>query len=217
MNEMRNASTSAGYQYNGKSPEMSPLVMAFIKEFIGERQLKAFGYVRILEYGSGTSTIWLGKTFPEDNIFSVEGDEAWYEYVGESINKERLDNVTLFFAKQTEKYGHGEEFNPAYANGPLEFGPFDLIINDGGAREEVWDTIKDRLDDILNVGGLYLRHDYEKYICDIWRGNDLDGGKIQNAYEKFCAENENYSLITIPGCQAKWGFMCEAGGVWRRK
>lgn len=208
---LRNASQS-GFKIGPITIEMSPLVLAWIETFLSGKK-----NVKILEYGSGVSTIWFCEKFPEATIYSMEGNRDWLAFVKEELKSRNLNNIKYFFQEQPHNYGQGQDFNPKYATKPLSHKPFDFILNDGGAREQVFGILSFNLDEILKIGGVYLRHDYDRFLAGTWRGENLDGNKIQNSYEKFASTHENYSVITIPGCQQKWGYMCEAGGLWRRK
>jgi hypothetical protein len=193
--------------------QLSPLAVNFIENFILDIQEKAKRPAKILEFGSGVSTILFSKLFPLSEIYSVEGDVNWFEMVTKWIDQENCKNITRIFEPQTNFYISDNTNNLDYFEKTREFDlPFDLIINDGGMREIVGDFILKNANEYLSIGGLYLRHDYEKYLSGEWRGFHIDK---EIRYEQFVLDNPTYSLITVNG-NGRWGYHCEFGGVWRR-
>lgn len=95
------------------------------------------GYIRpemrILEYGSGESTLEMASLCKE--IVSVEHQEKWYS----DLSKKIPDNCTLLFRPPNLPYSEGkdcgsyEQFKD-YVESPLSFGRFDIILIDGRAR-----------------------------------------------------------------------------------
>jgi len=80
---------------------------------------------RVLEFGSGMSTIWYAKHAGE--IFSVEDCRPWYDNVTKIIESKRLSNITYRFAESESEYS---EFMSDDTNG------FDLVIIDGSCRSK---------------------------------------------------------------------------------
>lgn len=194
--------------------QVSNVPLAVIKEFLISVADRYKRKIDILEYGSGMSTIWYGKTFPEANIISIEGNAEWKDRVSGWLDKEGIKNVDLRFIEQTADWRTPEEvLNPDYLK--LPDGEFDLVINDGCVREMVAETILLNIDKTLKPGGLYLRHDYEKLIKGDWIGKGLNGKYERITYEDFCVQNPKYSVITLNG-NGTWSGLAEFGGLWRR-
>jgi|LakMenEpi03Aug12_release.lakeMendotaPanAssembly.Ray.scaffolds.fasta_scaffold323970_3 hypothetical protein len=91
------------------------------------------GTKKVLEYGSGSSTIQIGKKCKF--IVSVEHQENWYN----KINIELPSNAEILFRLPSLPYiegGHDgtyDEFK-SYVEAPLGKGTFDVILIDGRAR-----------------------------------------------------------------------------------
>lgn len=190
--------------------QMSPAVLAVLNEFIRDRQSKLDRPFKLLEFGSGASTSYWSKEYPEIELYSIEGDKDWYEQV------KRWAKPKIYeFHEATNYYTSDPKFNKDYVLSIKKFGPFDLIINDGAMREIVGEFILDHFTDFVSEGGMYLRHDYEMAITGNWVGFNQTGEVEPLNYEKFVANHPEYSLITING-NGKWGYKAELGGIWRR-
>src|SRR5438874_4881676 len=48
--------------------------------------------MRVLEFGSGGSTVWLARR--AGSVHSIEHEIAWYEQMSDQLRKHRLTNVT---------------------------------------------------------------------------------------------------------------------------
>lgn len=90
---------------------------------------------KVLEYGSGVSTLQIA--FFCKKIISIEHNKEWYDKLANRIP----DNCTLFLRRPNLPYiegnedGNYEEFKD-YINAPINYGPFDIILIDGRARNE---------------------------------------------------------------------------------
>lgn len=78
---------------------------------------------RVLEFGSGMSTIWYARHAGE--VFSVEDYEPWFKKISELIRVRKLDNIHYSFASTEEIY---QTFMSKDLDG------FDLIMVDGSVR-----------------------------------------------------------------------------------
>lgn len=88
---------------------------------------------KVLEYGSGISTIEIAKKC--GSILSMEHQEVWYDK-----NKSLLPNNSQIVLKKPDlpyiegnHCGTYEEFK-SYIEYPIDKGPFDIILIDGRAR-----------------------------------------------------------------------------------
>lgn len=95
---------------------------------------------RVLEFGSGTSTIWYARRAGE--VLAIEDYKPWYDRVKASLERHSASNVRYRFASNVEDYtnlDHAERGDG-----------FDLIIVDGTAR----DLCVHRSLDLLRPGGI---------------------------------------------------------------
>lgn len=202
--------------------QMSPVAFQWIGNFLGELKDKKEAGLKIIEFGSGVSTIALAELRPDDQIVSIEENKGWYGKVRGWLEERGIKNVELLFEEVEVRnyYRFDETTNPNYFHVCEKYKPFDLIINDGNMREYIGDSILEEADDFLTEGGLYLRHDYEKSWDGVWVGPHLvvpewvgEGGGLY--YDSFCATHPGYELITVNG-NGRWGYKAEFGGAWRK-
>ncbi len=91
---------------------------------------------KVLEYGSGSSTLEIAKICK--SILSIEHDSDWYHRISSSIPlnaKILLRASNLPYVEGTYNCGTYEEFKD-YILAPIEYGQFDIILIDGRARME---------------------------------------------------------------------------------
>jgi protein O-GlcNAc transferase len=90
---------------------------------------------KVLEYGSGNSTIEISKKVKE--VISIEHQESWFNNISQQVS----DNCKIILKSPNLHYTEGghcgtyEEFKD-YVDSPIGLGPFDIILIDGRAR--VW-------------------------------------------------------------------------------
>ncbi|WNO53789.1 O-methyltransferase [Stakelama saccharophila] len=77
---------------------------------------------RVLEYGSGMSTLWYAKHAGQ--VVSVENFRPWYDQVRSALEKDGINNVEYHLAESIEEY----------TRVPCE-GGFDLVMVDGSFRD----------------------------------------------------------------------------------
>ncbi|MEL6197438.1 MAG: class I SAM-dependent methyltransferase [Pseudomonadota bacterium] len=112
------------------------------------------GRARVLEWGSGASTLWLAKRAA--HVTSIEHDAPWAAIVATLTSD--LDRVALISEPPEPKSeGRDDWYGSAkagwrdysfrrYVNRAEEIpGPFDLIVIDGRCRERCLDMAKQRL------------------------------------------------------------------------
>lgn len=191
----------------------------FIENFEETFERKA----RIMEYGSGCTTLWWATNFPENEFVSVEGNKQWYDIVSAELKKVGAKNVKLIFHPASNLYTTELDRDLSYSRTIEEVGgAFDLIINDGAQREIIGDFILRNADRFISPGGLYLRHDYEMAILENWVGlrekplpkwcvDEKDLG-----YDGFCHTHPDYEMITLGGNHIA-SMVAEMGGVWRKQ
>ncbi len=78
---------------------------------------------RVLEFGSGMSTVWYAKVAGE--VYSVEDNHAWYEKVDATLKERQLNNIHYDFAQTPTDYANFMADDTA---------GFDLIMVDGSYR-----------------------------------------------------------------------------------
>lgn len=96
---------------------------------------------KILEFGSGMSTIWLARRC--SFLHSIESDPCWHQLVLRRLEREGLDHVH-YELRKPDSYADVQQ----YPNGF-----FDLIIVDGLARSE---CVRQALAKIRAGGWIYL-------------------------------------------------------------
>lgn len=111
------------------------------------------GELRVFEWGSGASTIWLSKRVAE--VHSVEHHRGFGEMIGERLAT--VPNATLDIVEPvvseapviaSAKEGHGRfDFADYVAHIATVGGQFDLIVVDGRAREACLEAGLERLAD----------------------------------------------------------------------
>ncbi len=107
--------------YIGYRPELPWIAYTTIKHF--KRFLNKNS--RVLEFGSGMSTIWYAKH--AGKVFSVEDYRPWYDKVAKIIEENHLNNITYRFAESENEYS---SFMSDDKQG------FDLIMVDGSCRSK---------------------------------------------------------------------------------
>jgi hypothetical protein len=75
---------------------------------------------RVLEFGSGSSSVWLSKRCGQ--LVTIEGDRVWYE----SLRSQMLSNVDARLCEHIEDYTSVKGYPDRY---------FDLVIVDGHWRD----------------------------------------------------------------------------------
>ena len=121
--------------------------IAAVDAWLGEREHP----IRVYEYGSGASTVWLSRR--ADEIHSVEhhtgfGEMMQAELAGEEKISLRVIAPTPSDAPVigSQKEGHAGLDFAAYVNSIDDIdGEFDLVVIDGRAREACLEKAKDRL------------------------------------------------------------------------
>lgn len=109
----------------GDTPAMSEETVKFIESIITRD-------MRILEFGSGGSTIWFAKRAKK--VISFEHQKDWYLAVKERLNKRGHNNVSL---NLRPRY--------LYKMKPRIYGRFDIILVDPKARNKDNEIIQSRL------------------------------------------------------------------------
>src|SRR3989304_2347618 len=89
------------YDIDGMHQQMSNVPMASISEHLAHLKSVYKRQIDILEYGSGVSTLWHGKSFPEAKIVSIEGNKEWYDRVAEWMGRIGIKNVDYRFLETT--------------------------------------------------------------------------------------------------------------------
>jgi predicted O-methyltransferase YrrM len=96
------------------------------------RIVKITSPINVLEFGSGTSTVILGRAlreFPKSALYSVENEIEFLLETQKFLLLNKLSNVELVHAPIQKKW---------YAEGPLESLPiFDLIFIDGPKENRI--------------------------------------------------------------------------------
>ena len=105
-----------GFKYRPALPWISYSAINDLKNYLTKSS-------RVLEFGSGMSTVWYAKHAGE--VYSVEDCEPWFEKISNIIGKNEIKNIHLYFSDRLTEYS-------SYMNGDAT--GFDLIIVDGNYR-----------------------------------------------------------------------------------
>ena len=156
--------------YRPELPWIAYTAIDYLEHFLNKNS-------RVLEFGSGMSTIWYAKHAGE--VFSVEDYRPWYEKVTNMIEANHLDNITYRFSESETEYStfmsEGEQ-------------GFDLIMVDGSYRSKCIS----HAEKLVKSGGiLYLDN------------SDIDSGpiggdmRIAETLARNFAENYDAQVIAI--------------------
>lgn len=108
-----------------------------IREF-----LRTCTRARVLEFGSGMSTIWYAKHSAE--VCSIDDNEEWFKIVQQRLRSAGIQNVDYYFTADRNEYvRYGKRFDK----------PFDLIMVDGSERG---DCVEHSLECLAKGGIIYL-------------------------------------------------------------
>lgn len=112
---------------------------------------------RILEYGSGGSTLWLAQMCPDAKIVSVEHDGDWHLRVRNAYGamfREGIgqDNLIIILGRPLDHY--------VYNQTVLDTKPYDLIFIDG-AHEQRTPCLKAAAE-LLTPGGVVILDNSEE-------------------------------------------------------
>ena len=142
-----------------------------------ERRL--FAGCRVLEWGSGGSTVWLADRLPAGaHLTSVEHHAAWFAKVGERLGER--ENVTRVLAEPTGDMGRNatiDEENATHLGAYLDAAAgqkFDVILVDGVARV----ACMERARELLNPGGVVFLHDAQRDWYDEGKSLLVEHGTI---------------------------------------
>lgn len=96
---------------------------------------------KILEFGSGGSTIWLSSY--DVDLISIEHDQTWFSALQSKLEEQKISNVSLLY-REKPYFKIADEFPDHH---------FDLILVDGRDRNE---CIQASLKKVKNGGLLVL-------------------------------------------------------------
>lgn len=143
-------------------PWISYTAIGFLKDFLTKES-------RVLEFGSGMSTIWYAQHAGE--VYSVEDYLPWYEKVSAIIEQKKLINVHYQYASNEEDYCS------FMLNKNIGF---DLIMVDGSFRSQ---CISNAIN-LLKPGGIL-------YLDNSDKDSSPQGGDMRLAEQKALAFAKN--------------------------
>jgi len=156
--------------YRPVLPWIAYTSIGFLKCFLNKRS-------RVLEFGSGMSTVWYAKNTGE--VYSVEDYKPWYDKVKEIIAAKGIDNVTYSFAEnETEYTSFMKDDNTG----------FDLIMVDGSHRSKCIQNTTE----LLRPGGLLYLDNSDKDSGA--RGGDMRAA--EHLVRNFAAQS-NAGIVEI--------------------
>jgi predicted O-methyltransferase YrrM len=123
-----------------------------VSDFLSQRP-----EARVLEWGSGSSTVWLAKR--SASVTSIESDAGWAQMVSASVPEyvaivtPPVPAATAATLTRSKRWGYRSLDFTSYVSAIDSVpGFFDLIVIDGRAREACFDRALPR----LNSGGLIV-------------------------------------------------------------
>jgi len=155
--------------------------------------------VRVLEWGSGGSTIHFTRFLKRENIpylwRSVEYNKVWYQRVRQELNEDRNTKLALFDVGNCSLRQRNIPMEE-YIKYPSTLGEtFDLIIVDGRKRRRCLLEAQK----MLSSGGVVLLHDAQRkhYQCafsayrnhtfvgvHLWKGNNQKVGSVKVMFNR---------------------------------
>lgn len=135
---------------------------------------------KIIEFGSGISTIILGKFIKDNNldskIISIEDDEAWYNYIKYELTKYDLEGiVSLNYIPLKKEKNNTAWYDYRLVTNLVQNQKFDLIIVDGpsaklgiDARKPVVEILINSFDEKFIIFLDDIRRKGEREILDNW-------------------------------------------------
>lgn len=159
---------SVGYQ--PELPWISYTSTQYLQHFLNKDS-------RVLEFGSGMSTIWYSRHAKE--VFSVEDNRPWYDKVTNFIEKKGLRNIHYTYAKNETEYS---TFMSEDKCG------FDLVMIDGSYRSKCISTAVK----LLKPGGIL-------YLDNSDKGSTSSGGdmRIAESTARSFAQHSNAQVVEI--------------------
>jgi hypothetical protein len=133
---------------------------------------------KVLETGSGLSTIVAALANPKNTVISLESDPYHFFRLSETLKKHGISNVNVVLTEIVDGY---------YAdNRSLHESDFDIVILDGPCRQIADRNLAyDRFGDILRTAKVI--------VCD-----DADDGDIKHFFEEFCTSaGRNCNLVGV--------------------
>lgn len=103
---------------------------------------------RVLEFGSGMSTIWYAMR--AGTVVSIENSRSWYEHISGILDQRKLTNVDYRFAELAGDYVHPPKIEDGY----------DLIMVDGSMRDRCTESALD----LLKPGGIFYLDNSDRAV-----------------------------------------------------
>jgi hypothetical protein len=147
---------------------------------------------KILEFGSGMSTVWLAQRC--ELVRSIEHDRAWYEKVSEIIEEKKIANI-IYEYREPDRYTDLSAFEDNY---------FDFVLIDGLQRSE---CVKSALPKLKNPGFVYLDNCDKYYVMDgtmeVGEQMLLNAAKEKNGEIKYFTDFAPCQLVANQGLLSK--------------
>ncbi|MGC4036275.1 MAG: class I SAM-dependent methyltransferase [Chitinophagaceae bacterium] len=135
--------------YRPEKPWISYSAISILKTKLNKQS-------RVLEFGSGMSTIWYSKHAGE--VFSVEDNSGWYKNISKVFSAKNMNNVSYHFMDDENNY------SSFMTNDNKKF---DLIMIDGSHRSQCINTaIK-----LIKPGGIIYLDNSDKDSTE--QGGDM--------------------------------------------
>ena len=136
---------------NPSAPWLTPRATAFIDDWLRPTDVA-------LEWGSGRSTVWLGRRVR--HLVSIEHEPAWYERVQKTLRREGIDNVDAHVAPVADRNASSADHRYVQLAAEVPCEPLDLVLVDGVLRDHCTAVALER----LRSGGLLVIDNVQSYL-----------------------------------------------------
>jgi len=130
-------------------PRLNKDTIDYLKKFLNENK-------KVLEVGSGSSTIWLAKRVKK--IVSLEDKRTWYEAVNEKLVKEGLSNVRVIL--------HSDYYKDKIFSEIIQNEEFDVVLLDGADYRGARLNCMNQAISFVKPGGIIIVDDSERIDYD---------------------------------------------------
>jgi predicted O-methyltransferase YrrM len=156
--------------YRPQMPWIAYSSIDYLKTFLNKRS-------RVLEFGSGMSTIWYAEQAGE--VFSVENYKPWYDKISKIIESKGISNITYKFTDSESEYS---TFMSDDTKG------FDLVMVDGSCRSKC----VSHASKLVKPGGILYLDNSDKDSVPF--GGDM---RIAESIARDFAKNSNAEITEI--------------------
>lgn len=128
-------------------PKLSAQTVEFLEGVVTSESL-------VFETGSGNSTVWFAKR--AKRVVSLEDHDDWYKKVQKLLDKERLENVTMYFDVEYEK----KPLRSILKKEDMIL--YDIVLHDGPHGKERKALLVKEVYHLVKLGGYLVLDDTDR-------------------------------------------------------